>query len=180
VTEYFRGLTGSAEDTPDQELVGDFVACRSEAAFAALVKRHGPTVLSLCRRVLGNHQDAEDACQATFLVLARKAPRLRDPRLVGSWLYGVATRTAAKARTARARQEVRERAAALTSTDPLAELTVREAQGIIDEELARLPQKFRSPLILCCLEGLMRDEAARRLGWTAGLLKNPSTSSNSM
>jgi RNA polymerase sigma factor (sigma-70 family) len=173
VTEYFRGLTTSAEDTPDQELVGDFVACRSEAAFTALVKRHGPMVLSLCRRVLGNHQDAEDAFQATFLVLARKAPRLRDPRLVGSWLYGVAARTAAKARTARVRQEVRERAAATPiSRDPLAELTVREAQGIIDEELARLPQKFRSPLILCCLEGLARDEAARRLGWTAGLLKS--------
>jgi RNA polymerase sigma factor (sigma-70 family) len=173
VTEYFRGLTGSAEDIPDQELVGNFVASRNEASFATLVKRHGPMVLSLCRRVLGNHQDAEDAFQATFLVLARKASRLRDPRLVGSWLYGVAARTAAKARTARVRQEVRERAAAApTSTDPLAELTVREAQGIIDDELARLPQQFRSPLILCCLEGLARDEAARRLGWTAGLLKS--------
>ena len=173
VTDFFRGLTESAESTPDQELVGAFVTYRSDAAFAALVKRHGPTVLNLCRRVLGNHQDAEDAFQATFLVLARKAPRLRDPRLVGSWLYGVAARTAAKARTTRARRAVREQAAVVpTSNDPLAELTVREAQTVIDEELARLPAKYRGPLLLCCLEGLARDEAARRLGWTVALLKS--------
>jgi RNA polymerase sigma factor (sigma-70 family) len=160
-TEFLCGLAASAESTPDQELVGAFATSRYEAAFAALVKGHRLTVLNLCRRVLGNHQDAEDAFQATFLVLAREAPRLRDPRLVGSWLYGVAARTAAKARTTRARRQARERAAAVpTTNDPLAELTVREAQSVIDEELARLPGKYRGPLILCCLEGLARDEAA--------------------
>src|SRR5262249_46033703 len=110
IVEHLRNLAEAAQAraTPDAELIEAFVANRSEAAFAALVRRHGPMVLNLCRRVLGNHQDAEDAFQATFLVLARKAASLRDRPLVGSWLYGVAHRTAAKALTARARRAARE------------------------------------------------------------------------
>src|SRR5262249_45750836 len=146
---------------------------RSEAAFAALVRRHGPMVLNVCRRVLGSPQDAEDAFQATFLVLARKAASLRDRPLVGSWLYGVAQRTARKALTARARRATHEReAAAPAPRDPLAELSVREAQRLVDRELARLPGKYQAPLVLCCLEGLARDEAARQLGWPVNLLKS--------
>src|SRR5262245_53204145 len=166
--EHFRRLTQAAQvrDTPDQDLVGAFVATRSEAAFAALLRRHGPMVLGVCRRVLGNPHDAEDAFQATFLVLARKAARLRDRPLLSRWLYGVAQRTARKALTARARRARHEReAAAPAPRDPLAELSVREAQRLVDQELARLPGKYQAPLLLCCLEGLARDEAARQLGW---------------
>jgi RNA polymerase sigma factor (sigma-70 family) len=175
IVEHLRKLTEAAQarDTPDQGLVEAFVATRSEAAFAALVRRHGPMVLNLCRRVLGNHQDAEDAFQATFLVLARKASSLRDRPLVGSWLYGVACRTARKALTARARRAAREQSAAASAPrDPLAEVSIREAQGLVDAELERLPEKYRAPLVLCCLEGLARDEAARQLGWAVGLLKS--------
>src|SRR5262245_40459336 len=173
--EHFRRLTEAAQirDTPDQDLVGAFVTTRSEAAFAALVRRHGPMVLNVCRRVLGNAHDAEDAFQATFLVLARKAASLRDRPLVSSWLYGVAQRTARKALTARTRRATHERAAvAPASRDPLAALSVREAQRIVDQELARLPGKYQAPLVLCCLEGLARDEAARLLGWPVNLLKS--------
>jgi RNA polymerase sigma factor (sigma-70 family) len=175
ITEHLRKLTEAAQarDTPDQGLVEAFVATRSETAFAALVRRHGPMVLNLCRRVLGHHQDAEDAFQATFLVLARKASGLRDRPLVGSWLYGVAYRTARKTLTARARRSAHERSALASSPrDPLAEVSIREAQQAVDEELERLPEKYRAPLVLCCLEGQARDEAARQLGWPLGLLKS--------
>src|SRR5581483_9905798 len=98
---------------------------------------------------------------------------LRVRRLVASWLYGVAHRTALKARTSRARRSAREATAATTEVrDPVAELSVREAQAVVDEELNRLPEKFRAPLVLCCLEGLARDEAARQLGWPVNLVKS--------
>src|SRR6516162_1497538 len=130
-------------------------------------------VYHLCRRVLRNEQDAEDAFQATFLVLARKAHTLRSQESVGNWLYGVAYRTALKARTAAARRSRHETAAPVRSVaEPLAELTVCEAQTIVDQELARLADKYRAPVVLCCLEGLTRDEAAQQLGWSVSLLKS--------
>jgi RNA polymerase sigma factor (sigma-70 family) len=175
IVEHLRRLSEAAQarDTPDQDLVGAFVATQSEAAFSALVKRHGPMVLDVCRRVLGNVADAEDAFQATFLVLARKAASLRDRQLVSSWLYGVAQRTARKALTTRARRAAHEQAAPAARTrDPLAELSVREAQQLVDREIAGLPEKYQAPLVLCCLEGLARDEAARQLGWPVALLKS--------
>jgi RNA polymerase sigma factor (sigma-70 family) len=149
-----------------------FTAGHEESAFEALVLRHGPMVLAVCRRVLGNLHDAEDAFQATFLLLARKAGSLQREGSVGNWLYGVATRLSLRARAAAARRRDRERrAAAWSGPDPLADLTVREAQQILDEELARLPDRYRAALVLCCLEGMTRDDAARQLGCLATTLK---------
>jgi RNA polymerase sigma factor (sigma-70 family) len=157
----------------DRELVARFSAHRDEAAFEALVQRHGPMVLCVCRRVLGNEHDAEDAFQATFLVLSRKTASLRRQESVGSWLFGVAHRLALKANAAAARRRTHEsRAATHSPLDPLAEITVREAQVVLEEELARLPEKYRAPLVLCCLEGVPRDEAAQHLGWPLSTLKS--------
>src|SRR5262249_47093631 len=142
-------------------------------AFAALVRRHGELVLGVCRRVLGHEQDAEDVFQAVFLVLSRKAATLRHKEAVGPWLFGVARRLALRARQqARQRRGREGRAVDRPPDDPLAELTVREAQAALDEEFARLPERDRGPLILCYLEGLTRDEAARRLGCPLGTLKS--------
>src|SRR5262245_2251960 len=127
-------------------------------------------VFHLCRRVLHNDHDAEDAFQATFLILSRKAVRLRGS--LGGWLYRVAYRIAQKARVAAARRAKHEgRAAERAVADPPAELTLREAHQLLDRELTRLPDKFRAPLVLCYLEGLTRDQAAQQLGWSASTLK---------
>ncbi|HYT88133.1 MAG TPA: sigma-70 family RNA polymerase sigma factor [Gemmataceae bacterium] len=169
-----RRLAGdSANPLSDQELLGRFVAQRDEAAFEALVRRHGPMVLGVCRRVLGNAHDADDAFQAVFLVLARKASSVRNQESLGSWLYAIARRVALKAKTCAARRRCRESSIPQPpAVDPLADITLREAQTALDEELARLPEKYRAPLVLCCLEGLARDEAAGRLGWSASILKS--------
>src|SRR5262249_12651171 len=137
------------------------------------VRRHGPMVLRLCLRVLRCQADAEDAFQATFLALARQAGSLRRPDSVGSWLYGAAHRLALKANTDAARRRLHEgRAPERPAADPLREISAREAQALLDQELARLPDRYRAPLVLCCLEGLARDEAARRLGWPAKTVKS--------
>jgi RNA polymerase sigma factor (sigma-70 family) len=176
LSEYLHRLSSAqaADALSDRQLVERFALKRDEEAFATLVRRHGPMVLGVCRRVLNDAHAAEDAFQAVFLVLSRKAGSLRCADSVGCWLYGVAYRVAHKARVRRARQRQREGRAARgeASTGPLAELTVREAQEILDEEMARLPEKYRAPLILCCFEGRTRDEAARQLGWPARLVKS--------
>jgi RNA polymerase sigma factor (sigma-70 family) len=160
-----RHLRTPAPALSDGELLGRFAEAHDEAAFTALLLRHGPMVLGVCRRVLGHAEDAEDACQATFLVLARNARSVRRRGSAASWLYGVAARTARKLRTVRARQARcagrREIATAEKAAD---ELSWREVRSVLDEELLRLPEKYRAPLVLCYLEGLTRDEAARRLG----------------
>jgi RNA polymerase sigma factor (sigma-70 family) len=162
-----------AGDFSDRELMRRFLTERDESAFEALVRRHGPMVLHVCRRTLRDEHDAEDAFQATFLVLARKAATLQRHESVGNWLYGVATRLALRARADAARRRDRERRATPKGgRDPLAELTVREAQQVLDEELIRLPAKYRASLVLCCLEGLTRDEAAQRLGCRPATLKS--------
>ncbi len=139
------------------------------AAFAALVRRHGPMVLGVCRRVLRHEQDAEDAFQATFLVLARKAHTVVPPA-VGNWLYGVAYRAAQKAREAATRQRARERRARprLSEDRPGAE----DRHEDLDRELARLPDIYRAAVVLCDLQGLSRKEAARRLGCPEGTLSS--------
>jgi RNA polymerase sigma factor (sigma-70 family) len=152
-------------DTPDGELLERFTAAREGPAFEALVRRHGPMVLGVCRRVLGNLHDAEDAFQATFLTLASKAGSICKQQSVGSWLYGVAFRVAAKARgKAATRRRYEGRAHAAPAADPLAELTGRELLSVLDEELQGLPERYRAPLVLCYLQGLTCDEAARRAG----------------
>jgi RNA polymerase sigma factor (sigma-70 family) len=163
----------SSNQLSDRELLRRFVKDRHEAAFTALVSRHGPMVLSVCQRILHHRQDAEDACQATFLVLARKATSLRWRDSVANWLYEVAYRVALKARSGSRRRAAREgRAEQRLPEDPLTDISLRELQAVLDEELARLPAKYRAPLILCCLEGTARDEAAKHLGWTVQAVKD--------
>jgi RNA polymerase sigma factor (sigma-70 family) len=158
-----------AEGLKDRVLLERFVRRQDETAFDALVERHGPMVLGVCQRVLHHAQDAEDAFQATFLVLVRKAGSLTQPELLANWLYGVAYRTALKARAASARRGEGERQAGKMSThDPLAEVVWREMRSVIDEELCHLPEKYRAPLVLCYLQGKTNAEAARQLGWPAG------------
>jgi RNA polymerase sigma-70 factor (ECF subfamily) len=171
VLDYVRQVGGpsGADRLTDRGLLRRFVEDREEAAFALLVQRHGPMVLGVCRRVLADRHDAEDAFQATFLVLARRAASIRKQESVGSWLYGVAYRTAVKARARAARRRDHERrAAAMTQTDPVAAATWRELRPVLDAELNRLPEKYRAPLVLCYLEGKTNAEAARLLGWTKG------------
>jgi RNA polymerase sigma factor (sigma-70 family) len=169
-THLARHVRGN--EAPDGELVERFVDSRDEAAFATLVQRHGAMVRGVCRRVLGHEQDAEDVFQAVFLVLSRKAGALRRKDAVGPWLFGVARRLALRSRSAgRFRREKEARVADRPSADWPDDLTVREAQSALDEELARLPERERGPLVLCYLEGLTRDEAAQRLGCPLGTLK---------
>jgi RNA polymerase sigma factor (sigma-70 family) len=149
----------------DRELLDRFVAARDDAAFSVLIERHGPMVLGVCGRALPNCHDAEDACQATFLVLACKAASIRKKGSLSSWLHGVAARVAANLKRDRVRRTARERATATPAPrDPAAEVSWREVQAILDQELQRLPERYRAPLILCYLECLTRDEAARQLG----------------
>jgi RNA polymerase sigma factor (sigma-70 family) len=176
LANYLHQLSSAArvDNLPDRALIERFANQRDEDAFAALVRRHGPMVLRICQRVLHDAHAAEDAFQATFLVLSRKAASLRCADTVGCWLHGVAYRVAQNARKQRARRQKHESQAAVEkpADDPLAELSVREAQAILDQELTRLPEKYRAPLVLCCLEGRTRDEAARQLGWSSSLVKS--------
>src|SRR5262245_55548701 len=159
-------VSAELKDEPDAALLARFVTARDEAAFTVLVRRHAGMVYRVCRSVLRHDQDAEDACQATFLVLAARAGRVRKVASLASWLHGVALRTGRKMRSAaarRARDADREPPAAPSAAD---ELNLREAQRILHEELDRLPEKYRSPLVLCYLRGLTHDEAAAELGWS--------------
>ncbi len=152
---------------PDQQLLETFLTQRSETAFAALVRRHGPMVLSVCRRVLGNHHDAEDAFQAVFLIFARKAERIRKQDSVSSFLHGVAYHVATKLKLSATRRAARERTQARSAfDDPCDDLTWRELRSVLDEELTKLPEQCRTPLVLCYLEGKTQDEAVRLLGWS--------------
>jgi RNA polymerase sigma factor (sigma-70 family) len=166
VIEHIRRLAQApgVADASDCQLLRRFAAVRDEAAFTVLVRRHGPMVLGVCRRVLGNAEDAEDAFQATFLVLARKAGSLHWHDSVGGWLHQVARRVAREARERVARRRSRERTVADLPDVPAPEAAVRELGSILDEELDQLPERYRSPLLLCYLEGATRDRAAALLG----------------
>jgi RNA polymerase sigma factor (sigma-70 family) len=156
-------------DRADRQLLERFVTRREEEAFAAILERHGPLVLGLCRRLLEHEQDAEDAFQATFLILARKAGSIRKREALAGWLYEVAYRVAMRMRAAAGRQRALERQTTdMPQTDPVAEAAWREVRPILDEELHRLPTKYRSCLVLCYLEGRSNREAARELGWPEG------------
>jgi RNA polymerase sigma factor (sigma-70 family) len=171
----FRWLASrpAPEQNSDSALLGRFVRDRDEDAFTALVERHFGLVLGVCRRVLGDVHAAEDAAQAAFLLLARKAASIRRPEALSAWLYGAARRLAWRCRRAEARRRLREiRAAAVRPpADPLEELTARELLLLLDDELQRLPEVYRLPILLCCLEGHDQAEAARVLAWTPGSLK---------
>jgi RNA polymerase sigma factor (sigma-70 family) len=174
---YIRRLVILSEpgEATDAALLARFLTYRDEQAFTALVDRHGPLVLQVCRRILGDAHDAEDAFQATFLVLARKADTVHPREALPAWLHGVARRVALKARAARIRRSCKARPLALPTADPrpdpLAELSARELLALLDEEVRRLPEKYRLAVILCCLEGRSQEEVAQLLGWTPGSVK---------
>jgi RNA polymerase sigma factor (sigma-70 family) len=167
VLRHLRRAARPDDGATDAELLERFVRRREEAAFEALVRRHGPLVLGVCRRVLRNEADAEDAFQATFLVLARKAASLRQRGLVGNWLYGVAHNTALKARAMNQKRRAKETQGAAART-AAPDDTWQELQDVLDEELSRLPEKYRVPIVLCDLEGKAIKEAARLLGVPQG------------
>jgi RNA polymerase sigma factor (sigma-70 family) len=168
---YLRGIVvghGMRELT-DGQLLERFVSARDEAAFAALIHRHGPMVLRVCQRVLGNSSDAEDTFQATFLMLARKADRIGNPGSTASWLHGVAFRLASKVRVAAARRQRREKkAATMPAYEPSDDSLWRDLQPVLDQEICRLPERYRQPFVLCYLEGKTNEEAAALLGWPRG------------
>ena len=171
VLRYLRRLSGArgAADPTTGHLLDRFVTHRDEEAFAALVERYGPMVLGLCRRVLRNPDDADDAFQATFVVLIRRAGSIARPDLLGNWLYGVAYRTALKARTTAARRRCQEKT--LPSREairPVDETAAWDLGPVLDEEVNRLPAKYRTPFVLCHLEGKTNEEAARHLGCPLG------------
>jgi RNA polymerase sigma factor (sigma-70 family) len=164
--------TRGALQPTDAELLERFTAQRDDAAFAAMVERHGPMVLTVCRSILRHHQDAEDAFQATFLVLARKADTIREPEALAGWLYEVAHNAALKAQVNAARRRDQERRAVpLASASPALDITVRELQRVLHEELRRLPEKYRLPLVLCYLEDRTHEAAAAQLGWSDGTFR---------
>jgi RNA polymerase sigma factor (sigma-70 family) len=159
-------LNRGATEATDESLLESFLKQRDETAFESLVRRHGPMVLGVCRRILGNVDDAEDAFQATFLVLVRKAASIRPQSMVGNWLYGVAGRTALDARRAAAKRRAKE-AAVLPRTqrpdDDRADL-----RAVLDEELQRLPPRWRAVIVMSDLEGKTRTEVAQHLGLPEG------------
>lgn len=156
---------GAATGLPDEQLLARFVGLRgasAEAAFAVIVQRHGPGVLRVCRRILGNRHEADDAFQATFLVLARRANSLQQPDRLAAWLHGVARRTARKVRAAAARRErlSREAVGRSTTTESIDPHDVERLHAEID----RLPERYRTPVVLCYLDGLSHEAAARQVG----------------
>jgi RNA polymerase sigma factor (sigma-70 family) len=182
IESLFEGA--SVAGLSDRQLLERFNGRRDatgEAAFAALVTRHGPMVLRVCRQLLGDVHHAEDAFQAVFLVLARKAGSIQDPDLLGNWLYGVALRTAKKAKVRLARRRKNEEGGSMRHpglgshtalermVQPVGQPTLaREDVEALHDEIARLPGSFRVPVILCYFEGLTLDEAARQLRWPSG------------
>src|SRR5262249_36741181 len=158
-----------------EQLLEVFVERREEAAFAALVRRHGPMVWGVCRRVLPSYHDAEDAFQATFLVLLRKAASIMPREMVGNWLYGVAHRTAVRAKVASDKQRMRER-----HMTAMPEPAVIEPDRWLDEELSRLPDKYRAVIVLCDLEDKTRKQVARQLDVPEGTVASRLTTARKM
>src|SRR5580700_9725425 len=167
---YLRRLCDDAVPPEDAVLLHRFVTANDREAFELLIARHGPMVLGTARRLVANTHDAEDVFQAVFLSLARLAKSIRQGRALPAWLHKTTCRIAVKVRANRLVQSASppER---YEMCDPGAELVWREVCQALDEELQRLPERLRSPLLLCYLSGLTRDEAARQLGWSLGTLK---------
>jgi len=164
------GTTGGAPQT-DRQLLERFADGGEESAFATLVERHGPIVWGVCSRILGDTPDADDAFQATFLVLVRRAGTVPWRESVAGWLHSVAQRIAVKARAAAARRRsITAQVADMIQSDSSTEVDRQDLRQVIDEELRRLPAKYREPLVLCYLKGMTHQEAARELGWPAGSL----------
>ena len=166
---------GAIGHLDDERLLDRFISAHaefSELAFEALIDRHGPMVLRVCREVLRDRHDAEDAFQATFLVLARKAASIRAQTSLASWLHGVARRVASRARSAALRRRLHERRAAELAERPAIESRWDDLAEILHEEIDRLPERYRDPLVSCDLEGLTEGQAARRLGRPIGTVRS--------
>jgi RNA polymerase sigma factor (sigma-70 family) len=173
VITHLRTLMGEGDGTrpTDGQLLESFVSRRDPAALETLVRRHGPMVWGVCRRVLANYQDAEDAFQATFLVLVRKAASITSRELVANWIYAVATQTALKARATAAKRWTRERQVTEMPEPVAAEQAPwPDLRPLMDQELSRLPDKYRAVIVLCDLEGKTRKEAAQQLGVPEGTI----------
>jgi zinc protease len=171
--------TGTVGPLSETQLLERFVARGDEAAFEAIVVRHGPMVLGVCRRVLDNPHDVDDAFQATFLILVKRARTIRDRDVLGAWLYGVARRVAVRAKVQARKQNRRERGGVMgaeigVSANPCRNEGVEaiELQRVIDTELERLPPRYRAPLILCDLEGYTHEQAATQLCCPVGTVKS--------
>ena len=170
-----RGLVnaGPQPDASDGELLERFVARRDEAAFVGLLRRHGPMVLHVCRRIQGNEHDAEDAFQAAFLALARSAASIRRHDSLAAWLHRVSHRIALSARLTLSRQRLKERQGARPESAPAGdELTWGEVRGLLDEEVARLPDAYRAVFVPCCLQERSKAEAAALLGLKEGTVSS--------
>jgi RNA polymerase sigma factor (sigma-70 family) len=162
-------LLQDGADPTDGQLLGWFVEQHDEVALEALVRRHGPMVMGVCRRVLHNEHDAEDAFQATFLVLVRKAASIVPREKIANWLYGVAYQTAFRARVSNAkRRERQKQLMRVAQTSSVSPNPWDDLRIFLDREVSRLPEKYRAPLVLCDLEGKTRTEAAQHLGWPEG------------
>ncbi len=156
----------------DNQLLEGFVATRDPAAFRDLVVRHGPAVLRVCRGFLHDPHDAEDALQATFLILVNRAPSIRDPERLQAWLVGVARKVAARARRRGVVRSERERKWAEMNPEAReSDRPLDDIRRVVREEMGLLPEAYRQPLALCYLEGLTHEEAAERLGWPVGTVK---------
>jgi RNA polymerase sigma factor (sigma-70 family) len=170
IGQVVRALAMDLPDVSDGDLLARYLANRDADAFAALVRRHGPMVRGVCRRILRHEHDAEDAFQATFLVLVRKANTIKPKDVVGNWLYGVAYQTAVRARALAAKRRGRETTSAELA-EPIAAIDHQELCDLLpllDKKLNALPDKYRAPIVLCDLEGKTRKEAAVQLGWPEG------------
>jgi RNA polymerase sigma factor (sigma-70 family) len=183
VIQTLRGATLPFEETglTDGQLLESYIRSREETALAALVRRHGPMVWGVCSRVLRGHHDAEDAFQATFLVLVRKAASIAQRDKLANWLYGVAHQTALKARATGARRSAREKQVAIMPepVPPRQELW-HELHGLLDQELSRLPDKYRAVIVLCDLEGKTRKDAARHFRLPEGTVASRLATARSM
>ncbi|MFL5245428.1 MAG: sigma-70 family RNA polymerase sigma factor [Gemmataceae bacterium] len=158
-------------ETTDGLLLEQFISRRDEAAFGALVRRHGPLVFTVCQRILDNVQDTEDAFQATFLVLVRRARSIAKRQSIGSWLHGVARRIAVRAKSSARRREILNRQIACHhAPDSLQEVIRRDLRVLLDEEVQRLPAHYREPFVLCYMQGKTNEEAARLLNCPKGTI----------
>jgi len=175
VLRHLRGMVDAkaTDNASDGELLERFVGRQEEAAFVALLIRHGPMVYSVCRRIGRNEHDAEDAFQATFLILARKARSIRKVESVASWLHAVAYRLALEAKGQDNRRQAREKQAAdMRKTSSVSDMAWQELQVTLDDALRQVPQTYRAPLLLCYLEGKTQEEAARQLGCPLGTVRS--------
>ena len=171
LVRYIHRIAAQGTALSDRRLVEIYLEQRDEAAFATLVQRHGPRVLGVCRGILGHSEDVEDAFQATFLILARQAESIRKLDSLGSWLHGVAYRVGQRSLRARTKhQRVEPRLPSAPIRSPLENLSWGEVRSLLFAELSLLPEHFREPLVLCYLDGLTKDEAARRLGLSQATL----------